>query len=332
MKARLIYPDADFDWKWAQRAVAERTAGRTGYRSHRPPDFDPRAGLPPNAEDLERDLDLAPLLSAMARDDDWIHEVSRRVLLEGVRGDLEVIRYRQAILQDCLEHPEVARRLYALTVEAAERIRGHYVGVLSRYPDWVLRDALETLGKLLPPLRELREIAEEHGPHFRAEGWIRCFTTIRENLNAAYLGEVEHHLRQLKFPHGVLLSAELGAANKGIRYQSTAERCGTGGGACSLRSPPSTGSSSPPGTRPERGPFRSSGTWPSPPPRMHWGEPPTTCATSSPCFGRSSPSTSAVSTSTKRSPAGAMPSACPNPLQTLRGGCPSGACTMRRSS
>ncbi|MDR5709863.1 MAG: DNA mismatch repair protein MutS [Armatimonadota bacterium] len=219
MKARLLYPDADFDWTRVQQAVAERVARRTGHRSYRAPESDPRAGLPANAEDLKRDLNLAPLLSAMAQEDDWIHEVSWRILLGGVRGDPAVIGYRQDILRDCLQESEVARRLYALTVEAAERTRGPSLGVLSRYPDWVLRDAAQTLERLLPLLRELREIAVRHGPRFRAEGWVRLFTTLRENLIETYLEEVQGHLQQLQFPHGVLLSAQLGMANKGTHYR-----------------------------------------------------------------------------------------------------------------
>ncbi len=109
MKARLLHPHADFPWQWAKQAAAERSAGRTGYRSYRPEGFDPRAGLPWNAEDLLSDLSLLPVLEAMAQGDDWIFEVSRRVLLEATRADLDTIRYRQAVLQDCLRHAEVVR-------------------------------------------------------------------------------------------------------------------------------------------------------------------------------------------------------------------------------
>jgi glycine/D-amino acid oxidase-like deaminating enzyme len=112
MKARLLHPQAGFPWRWAKQAAAERSARRTGYRSYRPPEgFDPRAGLPWNAEDLLSDLGLLSVLEAMAQADDWIFEVSRRVLVEGTSGDLDTIRYRQAVLQDCLRHAEVVREL-----------------------------------------------------------------------------------------------------------------------------------------------------------------------------------------------------------------------------
>lgn len=219
MKARLLYPNMDFDWRWAQLAARERANRRASIRSRQLPDFDPCAGLPPNAEDLQRDLDLAPLFSTMAQGDDWIFEVSRRVLLEAVQGDLEIIWYRQAVLQDCLQQPTVVRQLYTLAVEVTEGRRGHSLGVLSRYPDWVLRDAHETLIDLLRPLRALHQLVAQYAPCFRAEGWRQFFATIQENLSAEYLTEVEGYLHELNFPHGVLVSAELGPAHTGTRYR-----------------------------------------------------------------------------------------------------------------
>lgn len=218
MKVYLLHPCAEFPWQWVQQAAAERAALRTGYRYHRPAGFDPRFGLPWNADDLVSDLALLPLLQAMAKDDDWIFEVSRRILLESVRGDLETILHRQAILQDCLDHPIVVRKLYALTVEAVGQLRASIFDVLSRYPDWVLQASIETMTKLLGSLRKLKELADRYAHCFRSDGWRTLFAMLQQNLNGIYLSEVEGHLRELQFPHGVLLSAELGQANKGTRY------------------------------------------------------------------------------------------------------------------
>jgi hypothetical protein len=218
MKARLLHSHAEFPWQWAQQAAAERAARRTGSRSYRPEGADLRADLPWNADDLLADLGLLPLLEAMAKEDDWIFEVSRRILLEGTSGDLHTIQYRQAVLQDCLEHPDVVRELYALVVETTQQLRGSYAGVLSRYPDWVLRESVETLRKLLGSLRRLLALADGSHHGFRSEGWRAFFAMVQENLGGAYLNEVEEHLRELTFPHGVLLSARLGQANKGTGY------------------------------------------------------------------------------------------------------------------
>ncbi|MDR7542696.1 MAG: DNA mismatch repair protein MutS [Armatimonadota bacterium] len=219
MKAHLLHPTLDLDWEHVQQAAVERTAARTGQRRSRPAGFNPHAGFPWNAEDLERDLALIPLLDAMARGDDWVFEVSRRVLLEAVQGDLDTILYRQCVLADCLRQPAVVRHLYALAVEATEPLRGHYLGVLSRYPDWVLRDSRETMTKLLGPLRKLRDLAEFHARHFGAQAWTTFFAMVQQNLGGDYLTAVERHLHDLTFPHGLLFSAELGPANKGTHYR-----------------------------------------------------------------------------------------------------------------
>ncbi len=218
MKAHLLYPGADFDWHWARQAAAERAALSSGYRYARPAGFDPRSGLPWNADDLERDLALTSLLQTMARGDEWIFEVSRRVLLEGVQSDLETILYRQAILRGCLNQPAVVRRLHTLTVQVTEHLKGHALGVLSRYPDWVLRESIDTMAKLLAPLKTLRELADLHVQHFRSEGWATFLAMLKQQLTSEYLTVVESQLNDLKFSNGVLLSAELGTAQKGVRY------------------------------------------------------------------------------------------------------------------
>ena len=98
MKAHLLYRNRDFDWKWALQATALREAARTGRRYYRSQDFDPQSGLPWNAEALTTDLALNTLFTAMARDDDCVFEVARKVILAGAKGDLDTIRYRQDIL------------------------------------------------------------------------------------------------------------------------------------------------------------------------------------------------------------------------------------------
>jgi hypothetical protein len=218
MKAHLLYRDREFDWRWALAAAADRESRRTGRRSQPSGTFDPRAGLPWNAEALTTDLGLTTVLEAMARDDDCVFEVARRVLLAGVQGDLETIRYRQAIVEDCLAHPLVVRELYAVATDAVQKPTGSYLGIFSRYPDSVLRDALETLTRFLGFLKQLRAIADAHAETFQAEGWTQFFATVHRDLGDAYLSAVAEHLETLKFPHGELLSAELGPAHKGRRY------------------------------------------------------------------------------------------------------------------
>jgi hypothetical protein len=110
---------------------------------HRIQDIDLRRPLPWNEEALTRDLALNTLFNAMARGDEVVFEVAKKVILSGLDNDLETIRYRQNILQDCLNQPAMVRELYALAVEAMAAEKKHYLGSLMRYPNWVLRTSIE---------------------------------------------------------------------------------------------------------------------------------------------------------------------------------------------
>lgn len=219
MKAHLLYRNRDFDWSWALQAAAEREAARTGRRYQQSQDFNAKEGLPWNGEALEADLSLKTLFQAMARDDDVIYVVAKKVILTGVKSDLDTISYRQAILQDCLAQPAIVRELYTVAGEAVDKQkRRYFASVLSRYPDAVLRDAIETMGIFLVFLRKLRKIADTHAGKFSSEGWSEFFTMLKRDLSDDYLALVEEHLQELRFHRGELISAKLGKANKGSHY------------------------------------------------------------------------------------------------------------------
>jgi len=217
MKAHLLYRDRDFDWQGALQAAAVREAARTGRR-HQAQNFDCHSGQPWNAEALIQDLELDTLFTAMARDDGLVFEVAKAVILTGANHDLETIRYRQNVLQDCLNRPAVVRELYAIAVEAVEKEKRHYLGALAHYPDYVLRWSTELMEILLDVVKKLRKVADTHADKFVSEGWSIFFATVRNELSDEYIAHVQYHLRQLKLRKGVLLSAQLGSGNKGTGY------------------------------------------------------------------------------------------------------------------
>ncbi len=230
MKAHLLHRNRDFDWRWPLQAAAVRESTRTGRRQYRGQDFDPRSGLPWNEEALTTNLGLNTLFNAMARGDDCVFEVARKAIFEGLKGDVEAIQYRQAILQDCLGHPSVLRELYAVAVEATEKQRRHFLGgVLARYPDQVLRHSIELMSVLLEFQKKLRKIADSHADKFVSIGWVEFFAMLKRDLDDDYFVHAQHHLQQLQFRDGVLLSAALGRVNKGSDYvlRRFPERTGT---------------------------------------------------------------------------------------------------------
>jgi hypothetical protein len=185
---------------------------------YRNQDIDLQRPLPWNEEALTRDLALNTLFNAMTRKDEFLFAVAKKVTLTGLDNDVETIRYRQEILQDCLKYPAVIRELYALAVEATETERKSYFWVLNHYPDSVLRWAVELLGHLLDSIKKLREMADLHVAQFASAGWRTFFAMLQRELNDDYIAHVQYHLEQLKFRHGVLLSAGLGKGNKGSHY------------------------------------------------------------------------------------------------------------------
>lgn len=184
---------------------------------HRDRDVDLEREPPVHAEALVQDLALDTLLDAMAGGDEFLRNAAHRALLETLT-DPEEIRYRQRILADCLEQPEVVRAMYELAVEAAGAERGLYLGMASSSPSAILSRAVTLLARLVPVLRRLRRLADAHAAAFASEGFRRLFATLREELDDAYFAEVERFLRELRFRDGVLMTAELGKANAGARY------------------------------------------------------------------------------------------------------------------
>jgi hypothetical protein len=188
------------------------------YLMYRDRDFDLKAPGPPFEAALTQDLELNTLFAAMAADDPFLLDVSRRAVLTSLR-EPEAIRYRQHILADCLQHPASVREMYAMSVEAIKRPKGGWSwNWHPRYPEGLLHRSVELLEHLVRVLRKLRRLAEEHGTTFRSEGFTMLFRMLSRELDDDYLGIVEGHLRQLAYPGGVLMSAELGKGNKGTNY------------------------------------------------------------------------------------------------------------------
>lgn len=218
MKARLLYPNRDFDWKAAYDVIDERQNARSGRPSRRTLAANPAAGLPWNYRALMADLAIDVLLSTMAGDDDCVHEVARRVILGAVTSDLDTIRYRQDVLSDSLRSPQVVRMLYAIATAAMDKRSDGVFGVLARYPDTVLRYAREQMAAFVEFLRDLRRVADRHAAQFTATGWVEFFAMLKRDLDDDYLACIERELEELRFSHGMLLSAELATADKGGKH------------------------------------------------------------------------------------------------------------------
>jgi MutS domain V len=178
----------------------------------------------PLAEDaVTQDLELVAVWEAMAADDAFVFDVSRWALL-GSATDPDTISYRQEVVRDCLQNPELVRELYELTGEALRAQKRIWSSLLRDSPSQVLRTSIEKLGALLDYLRALRAFAEEHAAEFSSRAFVRLFATVGEQLDDDYLASVEAHLNELRFRRGLLFSVVLGDGNRGRDYVLRVQR------------------------------------------------------------------------------------------------------------
>ena len=180
-------------------------------------DFDPTREPPPHADDLIQDLQLNPLLDAMAAGDDFLREMSTAALMIGC-ATTEEIGYRHEVLADCARHSDVIAELYQLATGILEdRRRIHrtslFFGAESR-----LHMSISVLEACLPALSRLRELADSAAPTFASDAFGRFFETVRTDLDYPYLAVVEQELKELRFNRGMLLSAALGEGNTGVDF------------------------------------------------------------------------------------------------------------------
>ena len=180
-------------------------------------DFDAGRALPSNEADLVQDLELNTLLAAMAAQDGLIFDVSRRALLTSLR-DPDSIRYRQQVLADCLQHPDVVRGLYQLAGDALAGEKKVFRSLSRDSPTAILSRSVQVLGLLAAFAQQLHETAEKDGAGFTSPGFTRFFSTVAHELDDEYLGQVHRRLGELRFAHGPRISAQLGAGNHGTDY------------------------------------------------------------------------------------------------------------------
>lgn len=216
MKVFLMYRDRDFDLSSDSRTT-ERRGRVVGANGEVASSCTLQAGLPTNAAELTQDLELETLLRAMSGDDKFLLKVATQAVLSSM-SDPEAILYRQHILADCLDKPEIVRGMYGIAVEAIEREKKFWGWMSIRYPEGTLHHCVGLLKMFVDLLKRLRRTADDHSSSFRSEGFRRLFDMFAHEFGDEYIGTVEDHLQRLEFRKGILMSAELGKGSNGINY------------------------------------------------------------------------------------------------------------------
>jgi hypothetical protein len=164
------------------------------FLMHPDQDFDLQRDLAPHQDALTRDLELETLFGAMAGSDQFLYEVAKRAVLSSLK-DPETISYRQQVLGDCLQQPQVVRELYGIAVEAIQRERKIW-GVFMNSPDTILHHSIQILELFVSILKRLRTFADRQAGSFQSEGFRRLFAMLATELDDDYFRTVEAHLQE----------------------------------------------------------------------------------------------------------------------------------------
>ena len=184
---------------------------------HPETDFNVEATIRENSDDLIQDLELGTIITTAAGGDRLVWQAFSQALLSDDH-DAATISYRQEVLADCRAAPDLIRELYQLAGDAVESERRVWPVWSRDEPRAMITNSVATLEATTEHMRRLRAIADEHAPAFESPGFRRFFATITEELGDDYLARLDDQLKELHFPFGVLISAELGASNRGLHY------------------------------------------------------------------------------------------------------------------
>lgn len=191
MRARLMFPDRDFDPEHADR---------------------------PGETDLVQDLALTTLWTAAAAGDTVVQASVRTALLEPL-VDPSVVVYRYDVLDDCLAQPTVIRTLYDLARNALDQERQIYrASFFSRSSQALLDRSVSALEMFVVELQQLRATVDQCAPAFSSPGFRRFFAAVRTELDDDYFSDVTEHLQTLRFRDGLVASARLGRNCQGTDY------------------------------------------------------------------------------------------------------------------
>ena len=166
---------------------------------------------------LTVDLELEQIISAMSGGDPENGNICRSVLLTPLT-DPAAIRYRQAVLSDCLRIPEMVNRLDAVCLEAEEKRRRMWCWLRSRRISASFSSALELLEIELSALKKLRDTADEYEAGVRSSGFRRLFSMLQTVFSDAFFTDVCRLTGELSPQGGTLISARFGDALQGVSY------------------------------------------------------------------------------------------------------------------
>ncbi len=168
-------------------------------------------------QDIRDDLELDPILEAMAGKDKSVAAACSAALLSPLTDPKE-IAYRQSALRDALAHPDDVRDLYRLCADVEEKRARSWYRLSPDYLPGTLANAIALLNMYLSVLKQLRKKAEDCRSRFSSEAFSNLFAMLIRELDDEYFEEIRQVLDELERRDGTLISARLGSFLQGVDY------------------------------------------------------------------------------------------------------------------
>ncbi|MEM3710741.1 MAG: DNA mismatch repair protein MutS [Thermoprotei archaeon] len=178
------------------------------YLMYRDRSFDASKPHPWNYEDLVRDLDLNPIIEAMAAGDEFIAQVCTKAL-HTPEGDVDTILYRQSVLQDTLKNLDTIRRVYSTITQAIAEGKRKLFWIPNPNPESVVFDSIRVLEVYLDTLDRVREAFDTSAAGFSSAGYRDLIEKLDYQFDREYLNRIRVHLSSLRFTSGVSAAVKL---------------------------------------------------------------------------------------------------------------------------
>jgi hypothetical protein len=164
------------------------------------------------------DLELEHILMLMANKDQFIYESVKQVIFSEAIS-IEDVYFRQDIIRDFQENPELLDEIYRLITLTMKKKRENWWGVSSRYMASRMSSALNILGLFSGSLRDVRDLMRKHASNIKSKGLLKLYNLLEEELTDDYLKKLHDQISDLRFEKGVMIKAEVGDNNYSVNYK-----------------------------------------------------------------------------------------------------------------
>ncbi len=158
------------------------------------------------------DIGIEMIIDAMADADPDIAAVAKDIFIHAPT-DSTVIRWRQEVVLDALDHPQLIRDLDSIARHSAVLERRSSYATRQQAPISQLLRSREILSLLIDDLKALAKRVRESDNDVSSEGLKLLIATISDNFDDEYLQSLQEELQLLRFEHGLVTRATLGAGN-----------------------------------------------------------------------------------------------------------------------